>query len=122
MAARAISFEYLNRQLVWSELSEVLLFLLPLVDVQATKRTVRRWLPSVSNVLRSAGGAKGDVDPDLAPCALCNSADSTVRVRALPCKHAYCYTCLHAALDADPEFVCAQCLEPVTGMQRIVIR
>jgi len=31
--SRLISFEYLNRQLVWQELSEFLLFLLPLINV-----------------------------------------------------------------------------------------
>jgi peroxin-2 len=31
--SRLVSFEYLNRQLVWQELSEFLLFLLPLVNV-----------------------------------------------------------------------------------------
>jgi hypothetical protein len=31
--SRLVSFEYLNRQLVWQELSEFLLFLLPLINV-----------------------------------------------------------------------------------------
>ena len=42
--ARALSFEYLNRQLVWHELSELLLFLLPLINVAAVKRFVRKRL------------------------------------------------------------------------------
>ena len=50
--ARAISFEYLNRQLVWHELSELLLFVLPLISVTRLKRMiVSRW-PS----LRAATG------------------------------------------------------------------
>jgi hypothetical protein len=31
--SRLVSFEYLNRQLVWQELSEFLLFLLPLINI-----------------------------------------------------------------------------------------
>lgn len=31
--SRLVSFEYLNRQLVWQELSEFMLFLLPLINV-----------------------------------------------------------------------------------------
>lgn len=39
-ARREISFEYLNRQLVWHEFTEFLLFLLPLVGISKW----RRWL------------------------------------------------------------------------------
>lgn len=50
--ARAISFEYLNRQLVWHELSEVLLFVLPLVSVTRIKKMITNKWPS----LRAATG------------------------------------------------------------------
>lgn len=43
--ARAISFEYLNRQLVWHELSELLLFMLPLVNLTKIRRLLTAWLP-----------------------------------------------------------------------------
>lgn len=46
--ARALSFEYLNRQLVWHELSELLLFLLPLINVARIKALVMSHLPRVS--------------------------------------------------------------------------
>lgn len=45
--ARAISFEYLNRQLVWHELSELLLFVLPLISVTRLKRMIGRQWPSL---------------------------------------------------------------------------
>lgn len=45
--SRLISFEYLNRQLVWQELSEFLLFLLPLINVAALRRFVLKLLPRV---------------------------------------------------------------------------
>eukprot|EP00878_Enallax_costatus_P047651 GHUV01058657.1.p1 GENE.GHUV01058657.1~~GHUV01058657.1.p1 ORF type:complete len:394 (+),score=101.12 GHUV01058657.1:510-1691(+) len=43
--SRLISFEYLNRQLVWQELSEFLLFLLPLINVSKVKQLVMQFLP-----------------------------------------------------------------------------
>lgn len=46
--ARALSFEYLNRQLVWHELSELLLFLLPLINVARIKALVMSHLPRMS--------------------------------------------------------------------------
>lgn len=44
---RALSFEYLNRQLVWHELSELLLFVLPLINVSRIKRFVTNNLPTI---------------------------------------------------------------------------
>lgn len=44
--SRLISFEYLNRQLVWQELSEFLLFLLPLINVAKV-----RYLPLATQQL-----------------------------------------------------------------------
>ncbi|KAF6263305.1 Pex12 amino terminal region-domain-containing protein [Scenedesmus sp. NREL 46B-D3] len=55
--SRLISFEYLNRQLVWQELSEFLLFLLPLINVAKVKQFILKLLPRVPAV--AAGGGSG---------------------------------------------------------------
>jgi peroxin-2 len=55
--SRLISFEYLNRQLVWQELSEFLLFLLPLINVQKVRRFVLRLLPRMAVPASSNEGA-----------------------------------------------------------------
>ena len=57
--ARALSFEYLNRQLVWHELSELLLFLLPLVNVGRLKAAVMARLPRLGPSVTPAGVATG---------------------------------------------------------------
>ncbi|DBA79327.1 hypothetical protein WJX79_000617 [Trebouxia sp. C0005] len=67
--ARAITFEYLNRQLVWHELSELLLFVLPLISVARLKRMiVNRW-PSLraatAKHLQRASGLESQIS-DLA--------------------------------------------------------
>ena len=64
--ARALSFEYLNRQLVWHELSELVLFLLPLINVEKIKRTVKQLLPSNSFSIASRGQIRRSV---LSPAA-----------------------------------------------------
>jgi peroxin-2 len=55
-APRSVSFEYLNRQLVWQELSEFVLFVLPLLDARQARlrAAARRWLPQ-----QAGGGARG---------------------------------------------------------------
>lgn len=49
-ASREVSFEYLNRQLVWHAFTEFLLFLLPLVGISRW----RRWLSRVWRKIRVA--------------------------------------------------------------------
>jgi peroxin-2 len=49
---RIISFEYLNRQLVWQEVSEVLLFVLPLLDVARARGALARLLPRLPDPRR----------------------------------------------------------------------
>ncbi|EJU06432.1 hypothetical protein DACRYDRAFT_113142 [Dacryopinax primogenitus] len=44
---RVISYEYMNRQIVWHALTEFLLFLVPLVDVAALRRGIRQYLLSL---------------------------------------------------------------------------
>ena len=65
--ARALSFEYLNLQLVWHELSELLLFLLPLVDVGRLKAAVMARLPRLSTALVAPALAPGAPSQQLPP-------------------------------------------------------
>ncbi|KAI9893527.1 MAG: peroxisome assembly protein (Peroxin-2) [Vezdaea aestivalis] len=51
--AREVSFEYLNRQLVWHSFTEFLLFVLPLVGISRWRRWVARaWRKAKSMVFR----------------------------------------------------------------------
>ena len=52
-ASREVSFEYLNRQLVWHAMTEFLLFLLPLVGIGRWRRWVSRAWRKTVNALKS---------------------------------------------------------------------
>lgn len=54
-ASREVSFEYLNRQLVWHAFTEFLLFLLPLVGISRWKRWISRAWRKAVNALKSSG-------------------------------------------------------------------
>ena len=54
-ASREVSFEYLNRQLVWHAFTEFLLFLLPLVGISRWRRWVSRAWRRTINALKSSG-------------------------------------------------------------------
>lgn len=117
-AARAISYEYLNRQLVWTELSELLLFLLPLVNVAAVKRALRAALPRLPMLGPAAqhtqgGGGSGEG----AGCGICGAAEMLNPYAAQPCGHRFCYYCLRSSSLADERFACPRCLERVEALR-----
>ncbi|XP_042486855.1 peroxisome biogenesis protein 2-like isoform X1 [Macadamia integrifolia] len=73
---RAVSFEYMNRQLVWNEFSEMLLLLLPLLNSSSMKKFL---LPF------SKDKFSGSTADDTA-CPICQ-ANPTIPFLALPCQH-----------------------------------
>ncbi|RFU34073.1 hypothetical protein B7463_g2323, partial [Scytalidium lignicola] len=58
--SREVSFEYLNRQLVWHAFTEFLLFVLPLVGISRWRRWLTRAWRKTKSVLRSADPEEGD--------------------------------------------------------------
>jgi peroxin-2 len=80
--SREVSFEYLNRQLVWHAFTEFLLFLLPLVGISRWRRIIGRAYQRLVVFLKRSFGRGGDEDEDAAPkgelgflpertCAIC---------------------------------------------------
>lgn len=81
--SREVSFEFLNRQLVWHAFTEFLLFLLPLVGISRWKRWISRaWKKSKAVITNLRTGSKEDEDTDELPqgelsflpertCAIC---------------------------------------------------
>jgi len=64
-ASREVSFEYLNRQLVWHAFTEFLLFLLPLVGISRWRRILSRtWRKLSSSILSLLGRAPASSEED----------------------------------------------------------
>lgn len=103
---RVVSFEYMNHQLVWHELSEMLLLLLPLINSS-----------SIKNILCPFSNDKSSNSAtDETLCPICQ-ATPTLPFFAIPCQHRFCYYCLQTRCSAAP-FRCTRCGELVVGMQR----
>jgi peroxin-2 len=61
--SRDVSFEYLNRQLVWHAITEFLLFLLPLVGISRWRRWVgRAWRRAQQGLTKLRGGEEEDTN------------------------------------------------------------
>lgn len=63
--SREVSFEFLNRQLVWHAFTEFLLFLLPLVGISRWRRWISRaWKKMKIGMLKVAKGSNAATDED----------------------------------------------------------
>ena len=58
--SREVSFEYLNRQLVWHAFTEFLLFLLPLVGISRWRRWLSRGLRKAKSLVKGTGVEEED--------------------------------------------------------------
>ncbi|KFK42388.1 hypothetical protein AALP_AA2G249500 [Arabis alpina] len=75
---RSVSFEYMNRQLVWNEFSELLLLLLPLLNSSAVKSILSPFAKDKSSSTKE----------DTVTCPIC-LVDPAIPFIALPCHHRY---------------------------------
>lgn len=137
--SREVSFEYLNRQLVWHAFTEFLLFLLPLVGISRWRRWLSRaWKRTKSLVADPSWESLGEKKGELAhlperTCAICyqdqNSAKTEAEIIALSsnavgngmtgvtnpyegeCGDVYCFVCLASRLEAEAGegWTCLRC-------------
>ena len=116
-ASRHISFDYLNRQLIWSEVSDFVLFVLPLLHAGSVGRLVNKYLPMNESIRGSAGRTTMGAD---ATCPVCETTrESPARCCAVPCKHAYCYYCLVSRLGTSVEPRCYVCSERIRRVEML---
>ncbi|GAB1310236.1 peroxisome assembly protein (Peroxin-2) [Madurella fahalii] len=129
--SREVSFEYLNRQLVWHAFTEFLLFVLPLVGINRWRRWLARtWRKTKKIMTTGAEGANDEKKGEYAflperTCAICyqdqNSAtsendligaassgvvgsaqtDITNPYEAIPCGCIYCFVCLATRIERE---------------------
>ncbi|KAJ2723871.1 peroxisome assembly protein (Peroxin-2) [Coemansia sp. Benny D115] len=127
--AHSVSFEFLNRQLVWHAFTEFVMFALPLVNAARA----RSWVVRRARMLLRLPPAKGD--PALAAlpesvCAVCyQTATSKAETYVEPescaavnpyiakCGHRYCYVCIQTRIMAQAqECTCLRCGEQITAI------
>ncbi|WMV22321.1 hypothetical protein MTR67_015706, partial [Solanum verrucosum] len=108
---RAMSFEYMNRQLVWHEFSELLLLLLPLLNSSSIKNFLRPFSKDKSS--------DSSVDDTL--CPICQGKP-TIPFLAIPCQHSYCYYCLQTRCSSAPSFCFPRCGDRLLLCNDMVVR
>ena len=127
--SRIVSLDFLNRQLVWRELGDLLLFLLPLV--RGTKFRHERWQPLRAPAsAHEYDGCRGCLSQLIAKTADGTGADAPRRCPictrqvslpfvAIPCGHACCYFCVAASCRAAADNCCPVCQTRITCLRRV---
>lgn len=112
-----IDTELMERELLWHGFSDILIFFVPLINyrrfynaIARFGKRIRQRLSKTKDEEVSTQGAdkvirKADVS---APCAYCEQVPPVLPCH-LGCGHVYCYYCLAANLESDPNFACLIC-------------
>ncbi|KAI8350879.1 Pex12 amino terminal region-domain-containing protein [Choanephora cucurbitarum] len=115
---RQVSFEFLNRQMVWHAFTEFLLFLVPLINIEKLKMRLMRTLLPKSYLV-----SKGYDQLPAHQCAICHDQQVTQDMTVhnpyqTNCEHLYCYYCIQSKLAIfGDEWPCLRCGEKVTQIQ-----
>lgn len=95
---RGLTFDLMNREILWHGFSEFLFFILPHLNTFALRNWLRRvCLPPTPTL----------TNPTL--CAVCEEPPTMAQTAS--CGHVYCYYCLQANCMADSNFSCSLCAQ-----------
>ncbi|XP_074653802.1 peroxisome biogenesis factor 2-like isoform X2 [Tubulanus polymorphus] len=107
---RQLSYEFMNRELLWHGFSEFLLFVLPFINFHKIKNAVQR-------VFHSRSTADGLGDKNMDECAICGQ--SPIGPREIGCNHVFCYYCIQSNVLADSKYSCPVCGHSLSSTDEI---
>lgn len=103
-AVRDVSYQYMNRELLWHGFSEFLIFLLPLINTRRLKAAASCF---VFGGARTDGKAASEGRGLLNECGLCG--EWPTMPHTVGCLHVFCYYCIASHSIADPFLTCPKC-------------
>lgn len=128
-----VSFEFQNRQLVWNVMTEFLVFVIPLMQVQKWRRVVNSMVSRGKNAANSAEDQQTRFTSlPKAQCAICIEMAEASGIKAAStlvtnpyvtnCGHIFCYICLATRKNAiengsDLAELCPRCSKKITSFK-----
>ncbi|KAK9527880.1 hypothetical protein VZT92_014402 [Zoarces viviparus] len=101
---RDVTYQYMNRELLWHGFAEFLIFLLPLINTRKLKATV-------SSFILGGDGADGEGATEergaWKECGLCG--EWPTMPHTVGCQHVFCYYCIKSHSIADAYLTCPRC-------------
>ncbi|KAF7662840.1 hypothetical protein LDENG_00224670 [Lucifuga dentata] len=100
---RDITYQYMNREMLWHGFAEFLIFLLPLINTKKLKETLYSTL--FGGKAEGEGVKEGqDVWKE---CGLCGEWPTMPHI--VGCQHVFCYYCIKSHTIADAYLTCPKC-------------
>uniref|UniRef100_A0A3Q4AP08 Peroxisome biogenesis factor 2 n=1 Tax=Mola mola TaxID=94237 RepID=A0A3Q4AP08_MOLML len=101
---RDVTYQHMNRELLWHGFSEFLIFLLPLINTRKLKATV-------SSVVLGGEGTDGggamEGQEVFKECGLCG--EWPTMPHTVGCQHVFCYYCIKSYSIAESYLTCPKC-------------
>lgn len=109
---RSISFEYFNRELLWTGIAELIGSVISLVPLQSFHNVIQSILPR--NIQETTNGKTIDSPSTISTetvCAVCSKLP--ILPHRLGCAHIACYYCIHLKFTQTKNVLCPLCSNEV---------
>jgi len=120
-AIRTVTFEFLNRQLVWEGFTDFVLFMAPLLRSSRWLGILRAKAASALGILSGGRDFPLEAMPsaeDGLSCKICQKSTLMMPHFALPCNHRFCYTCITSKIETEASYRCPICATVVEDVVR----
>ncbi|XP_061821515.1 peroxisome biogenesis factor 2 [Nerophis lumbriciformis] len=120
---RDITYQYMNRELLWHGFAEFLIFLLPLINVRKLKSNIYSFLLGADGSDIESARGKDEVWKE---CALCGEWPTLPHRGG--CQHVFCYYCIKSHIITNSCTICPKCgaearqIEPVKMEVEMFVR
>jgi peroxin-2 len=118
--ARHVSFDFMNRQLIWNGFSEFMFFIMPMLNVSRVKEFFRNFF----QLQHWTGSSESGQDIDLldkVSCGICGESPIVIPYtdKEGVCKHNYCYYCLQQKLLEGGNYFCPRDKTKIVAIKRV---
>ena len=107
--ARAVNFDYMNQEMIWTGLTEFIMFIRPYLPLAKWKLSLKQYWN------------QDTLDPH--NCLICIQKDHSQTKARIPfktsCGHIFCYYCIQSHLLAHPQAPCPACQSAITDIYRL---
>lgn len=119
---RQPSYQFMNREIIWYGFSEMLFFVLPMINFFALRNYFRKLVTSLGVLDNQSVSLHQQEVSAIYQCCHCQSEPPVIPQITNNCDHVYCYYCIAANLMADKDYPCNSCGQVVQGFKHASYR
>eukprot|EP00040_Diaphanoeca_grandis_P033806 m.207891 g.207891 ORF g.207891 m.207891 type:complete len:332 (-) comp32995_c0_seq5:41-1036(-) len=116
---RRISYDFVNRQLLWHGFTEFAVFILPYINIPKVYRVVKNTLISNSSTVAPTSASATTAPPSILDlqsrrCLICKT-EAPWSAHISNCGHVFCYFCIGSnCKDSGDSFDCPECYSSIS--------